>query len=103
MTDVYKRQVLLQLDDLLLGLGVKLVIDVAHQLLQQVLQGHQSAGPAILIHHHGHVDLFALHVTEEHVSPHRLRHEVGRAQQRPQLLGTFHMEVDVYKRQVPGG
>ena len=85
--------------DVLLLLGVELVVDVAHDLLQQVLHGDQAGGAAVLIHHDGQVDLLALHIPEKHVGSHRFRDEVGRAQQLPQGLGLGQLGVE---QVVPG-
>ena len=40
--------ILPQTNDLLLILGVKFVVDLAHDLLQQVLHGNKARGPAVL-------------------------------------------------------
>ena len=42
-----------------------LVDDLADQLLQAVLQGHQTGDGAVLVGHHGHVEMVALHVAHE--------------------------------------
>ena len=70
------------------------------QLLQQVLQGEQAAGAAVLIHHQSHVDLPVLHIPEQYVSPYRLRHKIGRAEQLLQRLGLGFASID---QVVPGG
>ena len=64
----------------LLGL-VELVVDVAHNLLQQVLHGDNALGAAVLVHHHSDVHLLLLHLFKEVVGLHGLWHKVGRAQQ----------------------
>ena len=42
-----------------------LVPDLAHQFLQDVFQGHQTFGAAVLVHHHGHMHLPALHFIQQ--------------------------------------
>ena len=42
-----------------------LIPDLAHQLLQDVLHGDDAAGAAMLIHHHGHMGLGLLEMSEE--------------------------------------
>ena len=79
--------VVAQGDDLLILLGIELVVDVAHNLLQQILHSHEAGGAAVLVHHNGQVDLPALHVAEELIGAHRLGHEIGRAQQLPHRAG----------------
>ena len=71
----------------ILGTRIELVVDVAHNLLQQILHSHEAGGAAVLVHHNGQVDLPALHVAEELIGAHRLGHEIGRAQQLPHRAG----------------
>ena len=93
-------EVVAQLDQIGLLLGVELVVDVAHDLFQQVLHGHQTRGPAVFVHHNGQVDLFALHIPEQHVGAHRFRNEVGGVEQLPQGLGVCLLGVEQVD---PGG
>ncbi len=72
------------------GLGlveVVLVLDVADDLLQHVLDGQQPGHAAVLVHHDGHVVAVAAEVLEQHVEPLRL----GDEHRRPQHLA--HVEL----------
>ena len=64
--------------DILALLLVILVVDLADNLLQNVLQRDQSARAAILIDDDGHVDVVLLEVAQEVVDHLGLGHEVGR-------------------------
>ena len=64
--------------DILALLLVILVVDLADNLLQDVLQRDQSARAAILIDDDGHVDVVLLEVAQEVVDHLGLGHEVGR-------------------------
>ena len=44
--------------------GVALVLDLAHDLLQDVLEGHDAGGAAELVHHDGQVAGAALEVAK---------------------------------------
>ena len=60
---------------------VVLVPDLAHQLLQNILQGHDPLGAAVLVHHHDHMVLAGL----------KNPHQVGNFRPR---RGTDHLAVD---------
>ena len=55
---------------------VILVSDVAHDLLHQILHGHDAGAGPVFIHHHGHLVLSAHQLIEKPVGGLRLRHEV---------------------------
>ena len=57
---------------LTLGL-VMLVGDVAHDLFQQVLDGHEPIDPAIFVDHQRHMDMRRLHLLQKHADRHRGR------------------------------
>ena len=57
-------------------LPVVLVLDVADDLLDQVLEGHEAAHRAVLVHHHGHVRAPLLQLLQQLADLLRLRHEV---------------------------
>ena len=63
---------------------VVLVLDLADDLLEQVLDGHQAGRPAVLVEHDRDVDLAALEFVEQVVDAHRLGHEDGRPEDGPQ-------------------
>ncbi len=63
-------------------LGVVLILDLADDLLEEVLDRDQAGGPAILVEDDRDVDLPPLELVEEVVDRHRLGHEHGRPQQR---------------------
>ena len=81
-------------DNLLILQGVEFVVDVAHDLLQQILHGHQAGGAAVLVNDDGQVNLPALHIPEELVGAHRLGHKVGRPEQLPHRLGLRPAGID---------
>ena len=58
---------------------IVLVGDIAHELLDEVLQGNQTGGSAVLVHDHGHVGRFALHIAQQVHGALRLGFESGRA------------------------
>ena len=58
-----------------------LVPDVAHQLLQDVLHGHDTQGATVLIQHHGQMGLVGLQLTEQIVDALTLMDEQGRRDQ----------------------
>ena len=66
-------------------LDVVLVLDLAHDLLEQVLDRDQARRAAVLVEHDRDVDLAPLELVEQVVDRHRLRHEHGRPQERPQV------------------
>ena len=63
---------------------VVLVLDLADDLLEEVLDRHQARRAAVLVEHDRDVDLAPLELVEQVVDRHRLRHEHRRPQQRPQ-------------------
>ena len=72
---------LVRADDLdLLLLLVELVHDVADDLLQDVLQGDEARGAAVLVHHDGHVAPAALELQQQLVDALALGDEEGGAQ-----------------------
>ena len=73
----------LQLHDILLLQGVKLVENIADNLLQQVFHGDQTARAAVFVHDDGHMRLGFLHIAQQHVRPHGFRHEIGRGAATP--------------------
>ena len=60
-------------------LDVVLVVDLADQLLDQVLQGHQPGRAPVLVDDDGLVELLVLHLAHELRDPLGLRHEMGLA------------------------
>ena len=46
-------------------LDVELVDDLAEQLLDEVLEGDEPGGAAVLVDHDGHVELLALHLAQQ--------------------------------------
>ena len=58
-------------------LDVELVHDLAHQLLDEVLQGDQAGRPAVFVDHHGQMELVRLHLAHQVGHPLGLGHEVG--------------------------
>ena len=65
-------------------LDVVLVLDLADDLLEQVLDRDQAGRSAVLVEHDRDVDLAALELVEQVVDAHRLGHEHRRPQERPQ-------------------
>ena len=63
---------------------VVLVLDLADDLLEQVLDRDQAGRAAVLVEHDREVDLAPLELVEQVVDAHRLGHEHRRAQDRPQ-------------------
>ncbi len=61
---------------------VVLVLDLADDLLEEVLDGHQAGRPAVLVEDDREVDLPPLELVEQVVHAHRLGHEDRRAQDR---------------------
>src|SRR4051794_20438308 len=68
-------------------LHVVLVDDLAHQLLDEILEGDQAGGAAVLVDHDGHVALLLLHLRQQLGHPLGLGHEVGR----PGQLADLHV------------
>ncbi len=62
-----------------LGLVV-LVGDLAHQLLQEILQRHQPRRAAELVDHDGQMEPLGLELLQQLIGPLGLRHEVRRMQ-----------------------
>ena len=63
------------------GVEVVLVADLAHDLLEHVLQRNQAGGAAELVHHDGHVRRAPLEVPELSVQRLGFRHDRGRSHQ----------------------
>ena len=49
----------------LLFLVVKLVLNVAHDGFQQVLHGDDTGHAAVLVHHHGHLEVLFTHLRKQ--------------------------------------
>uniref|UniRef100_A0A1I8A2A8 NAD-specific glutamate dehydrogenase n=1 Tax=Steinernema glaseri TaxID=37863 RepID=A0A1I8A2A8_9BILA len=58
-----------------------LVLDVADDLLQHVLDGHQACHAAVFVDDDGHVVVVGAKLAQQHVQALGLGHEGGRAQQ----------------------
>ena len=54
-----------------------LVVDLAYQLLQHVLERHKPLGAAVFVEHDSELVFFLLEEFEQSVERHRLRHEQG--------------------------
>ena len=78
-------------------LAVVLVLDLADDLLQHVLDGHDARRAAVLVDDDGHVDAVRPHVGQQLVDVLRLRHEERRTRQLAQVRLRA---VDVAGRQV---
>ena len=63
-------------------LGVVLVLDLADDLLEEVLDRDQPGGAAVLVEHDRDVDLAPLELVQEVVDRHRFGHEDRRPQER---------------------
>ena len=59
-----------------------LVVDLAHDFLQDILQRHNTTGATKLVHHNGNVHLVLLEFAQQVVNLLRLRHEIRRTNQR---------------------
>ena len=59
-------------------LHVELVDDLADQLLDEVLEGDEPGGAAVLVDDDRQVELLLLHLAHEVRHPLGLRHELGR-------------------------
>ena len=59
------------------GLGVELVLDLSHDLFDDVFEGHEARGAAVLVEDDGDVDLLAAQLPEELLHALGLGHEVG--------------------------
>ena len=70
--------------------AVELVVDVPDQLLQQVLDGHDAFGAAVLVDHDRQGLAFGLHASQGVQDPHRL----GQGQGRPEVVGDPAAGVD---------
>ena len=81
---------------------VVLVLDLADDLLEQVLDGHEAGGPAVLVEHDRDVDLAPLELVEQVVDAHRLGHEDGGPQERAAALGRSVAERLQERQQVLG-
>jgi hypothetical protein len=66
-------------------LGIELVVDLADDLLEQVLQCDEARDGAVLVHHDRHVALLAADLREQVTEPLRLGHEVRRVEQPAQV------------------
>ena len=67
--------------DVAVFLDIVLVLDVADDLFQHVLDGHQASHAAVFVDHHGHVVVVGAELAQQHVEALGFRHEGGRAQQ----------------------
>ncbi len=67
------------LADGLIILDVMLIIDLADDLFDDILDGDQAAHTAIFVDHHGNVIMAAAKFLEQHVETLALRHEYHRA------------------------
>ena len=74
-------------------LDVVLVDDLAHELLDQVLEGHEAGRAAVLVGDDGHVELLVLHLPHELCHPFGLGHEVSLAYQATNLRVAPAVEV----------
>ena len=63
------------------SLLIVFVLDLTHDLFQDVLDRDQSRGAAVLIGHDGDVDAIATQLAEEIVEPLRLGNDVGWAKE----------------------
>ena len=77
---IHARLILGQADDHRL-LGVVLVLDLADDLLEQVLDRHQAGRSPVLVEDDRDVDLPTLEFVEEVVDRHRLGDEHGRPEE----------------------
>ena len=57
-----------------------LLMDVAYDLLDQILQGHHAGHAAVLVDEDGQLVLILLHLLKERVRPAVLRHKIGLGQ-----------------------
>mmetsp|Transcript_29694 Transcript_29694/g.66594 ORF Transcript_29694/g.66594 Transcript_29694/m.66594 type:complete len:334 (-) Transcript_29694:838-1839(-) len=87
--------------DLLL-LVVALVVDLAHDLLEDVLQGDHARGAPVLVHHDGHVQPPLPHLLQHRLHPHRLRDEVGRLHEATHFCGVVELWLHGVDKQVFG-
>ena len=105
--EVGQRRVALDHPDTIAGrgdrrqfLGVVFVLDLAHDLLEHVLEGHDPAGPAILVDDDDQMAPATLEIAELPVEPFGLGHELDRPDQwmpvarvaRQQILGVNHAD-----------
>ncbi len=74
-------------------LGVVLVHDLADDLLEHVLDRHQTSGPAVLVDDDHHVVLLRLHLGKQRVDRLAVRHEHGRPHHRDDPLGRLALVV----------
>jgi hypothetical protein len=65
-------------------LDVVLVDDLPHDLFEEILQGDEAGGAAVLVDDHRHVELVLLHLPEQLGHPLLLRHEHRRPDQLPE-------------------
>ena len=68
-------------------LAVELVDDLAHQLLDEVLERDQAGGAAVLVDHDRHVELLGLHLGQQLGDALGLGHEAGLSHQLGHQLG----------------
>ena len=87
-------QVVAQLFNFGVLVGVKFVVDVADDLLQQVLHGHDAAHAAVFVHDDGQMRLLLLHVAKQRVCGHGFGYQIGTAQQLAQGLGRVQLGVE---------
>ena len=61
------------------------LVDIAYDLLNQVLHGHHTTDTAVLIHDDGHLVVVLLHLLEDCIRLHVLRDEVGGLDELPDI------------------
>jgi len=65
------------LEDSVRVIKVILVLDLTHDLLQHILNGHQPIGIAVLVHYYGHMVAVGAKLSEQHVETLALRYKHG--------------------------
>ncbi len=63
--------------------GIVLVLDLAHHLFDQILDGHKPVNAAIFVDHQRHMPPLCLHLLHQNADGHRRRNIEKRAQQGP--------------------
>ena len=58
-------------DPIFVIVGVVLVFDLAHDLLDQILDGDKPINPAIFVDHQRHMLALGLHLLQQHPDRHR--------------------------------
>ena len=57
------------------ALDIVFIPDLSHDLFDQILDGHQSGDPPILVHHQSHVGSLPLHLSQKEADLHRFGDE----------------------------